>query len=307
MEGFRKILFFADGARGEKQALRAAVELARHDGAELTVMDVVPHVSTDDSRLEHTIHRLQQSMIDERTRELEDMIAAIVPGNAPNVTSLVVAGDKDFIEVIKTVMSEGFDLVIKGVDTANTITATLFGNNDLRLMRQCPCPVWIIKATRRRKISTILAAVDLTSDERGTVNLSEQIMAIATRIARREGAELHAMTVWHQPIDPSVRKRMEIDAYQDFLQSYKDRIRQRFRRLMDKFAGDEITDHIVKGVPSRAITRFVSDYDVDLLVMGTISRSGIPGFLIGNTAERVLNEVDCSVLTLKPEGFKHGF
>ncbi|MDZ7686912.1 MAG: universal stress protein [Gammaproteobacteria bacterium] len=50
--------------------------------------------------------------------------------------------------------------------------------------------------------------------------------------------------------------------------------------------------------------RLVDDKGVDLLVMGTLSRSGIPGMLIGNTAERVLNDVDCSVLTLKPKGFK---
>jgi nucleotide-binding universal stress UspA family protein len=37
--------------------------------------------------------------------------------------------------------------------------------------------------------------------------------------------------------------------------------------------------------------------------MGTVCRTGVTGFLIGNTAEKVLNNVDCSVLTVKPEGF----
>jgi nucleotide-binding universal stress UspA family protein len=34
-----------------------------------------------------------------------------------------------------------------------------------------------------------------------------------------------------------------------------------------------------------------------------VGRTGIPGFLIGNTAEQVLSEVTCSVLALKPRGF----
>jgi nucleotide-binding universal stress UspA family protein len=42
---------------------------------------------------------------------------------------------------------------------------------------------------------------------------------------------------------------------------------------------------------------------IDLLVMGSVCRTGIAGFLIGNTAEEVINQVDCSVLTLKPKGF----
>ena len=42
---------------------------------------------------------------------------------------------------------------------------------------------------------------------------------------------------------------------------------------------------------------------IDLIVMGTVSRAGIAGLLIGNTAEKVLQQVDCSMLTVKPEGF----
>ncbi|NJO21650.1 MAG: universal stress protein [Sphingomonadales bacterium] len=37
--------------------------------------------------------------------------------------------------------------------------------------------------------------------------------------------------------------------------------------------------------------------------MGTVTRTGIAGFLIGATAEDVLRQVDCSVLTVKPDGF----
>ena len=37
--------------------------------------------------------------------------------------------------------------------------------------------------------------------------------------------------------------------------------------------------------------------------MGTVGRSGIDGVIIGNTAEKVLNRIECSVLALKPPGF----
>ena len=42
---------------------------------------------------------------------------------------------------------------------------------------------------------------------------------------------------------------------------------------------------------------------IDLLVMGTVCRTGLAGFIIGNTAEEVLSALNCSVLTVKPEGF----
>ena len=61
--------------------------------------------------------------------------------------------------------------------------------------------------------------------------------------------------------------------------------------------------HLPKGDPTQAITALVKELEVDLLVMGTVCRTGIPGFIIGNTAEQILASVECSTLTVKPLGF----
>jgi nucleotide-binding universal stress UspA family protein len=37
--------------------------------------------------------------------------------------------------------------------------------------------------------------------------------------------------------------------------------------------------------------------------MGTVARTGISGFFMGNTAETILNQLNCSVLAVKPHGF----
>jgi len=55
--------------------------------------------------------------------------------------------------------------------------------------------------------------------------------------------------------------------------------------------------------PARAIVKLARSKKIDLLVMGTVCRTGVAGFFIGNTAEKVLSEVNCSVLTVKPQGF----
>jgi universal stress protein E len=52
------------------------------------------------------------------------------------------------------------------------------------------------------------------------------------------------------------------------------------------------------------IVKSVKKNNIDLLIMGTLCRTGIEGFFIGNTAEKILNEVSCSLLALKPQGFK---
>ena len=52
------------------------------------------------------------------------------------------------------------------------------------------------------------------------------------------------------------------------------------------------------------IPNLVKRIDADIIVMGTVARTGIPGFFMGNTAETILNQINCSVLAIKPRGFK---
>jgi nucleotide-binding universal stress UspA family protein len=60
---------------------------------------------------------------------------------------------------------------------------------------------------------------------------------------------------------------------------------------------------IVKGDPGETILSLAKERRSDVVVMGTVGRSGIDGVIIGNTAEKVLNRIECSVLALKPPGF----
>ena len=61
--------------------------------------------------------------------------------------------------------------------------------------------------------------------------------------------------------------------------------------------------HLPKGDPSEVVPRLARTLRVDLIVMGTVARTGIPGLIIGNTAESILSDIDCSLLAVKPEGF----
>jgi nucleotide-binding universal stress UspA family protein len=47
----------------------------------------------------------------------------------------------------------------------------------------------------------------------------------------------------------------------------------------------------------------VEDREIDILVMGTVARTGLPGFVLGNTAENIVQKLSCSLLALKPQGF----
>ena len=61
--------------------------------------------------------------------------------------------------------------------------------------------------------------------------------------------------------------------------------------------------HVVNGPAAEAISELVTRHRINLLVLGTVARSGLSGLLMGNTAERILDDVTCSVLAVKPPGF----
>ena len=60
----------------------------------------------------------------------------------------------------------------------------------------------------------------------------------------------------------------------------------------------------IYGEPEDVITRFVESHGIDVVVMGTVARTGIAGLVMGNTAERVLRRLRGSVLAVKPTGFR---
>jgi universal stress protein E len=61
---------------------------------------------------------------------------------------------------------------------------------------------------------------------------------------------------------------------------------------------------ITNDEPSAAILQQIENEGIELLVMGTIARTGVSGVITGNTAEQLLPSVSCSILAVKPQDFE---
>ncbi len=91
---------------------------------------------------------------------------------------------------------------------------------------------------------------------------------------------------------------------------YEGRDRDYREKLLDKFLNQHDCDrsadnvHVVKGKTPEVVANFVRENEVDLVIMGTVARSGLTGLLMGNTSEKTLDRINCSVLAIKPYSFK---
>lgn len=309
MQRFKHILLVLNPDYQDAATFERGVSLARKNKERLTLFSVIKKplghnetVAQDQlkSAIEERREWLRGLMV--RHGNIHDNIHDKVHNNID--AEIKVVEGTHFLEIIRQVLREQHDLVITTAEEKKGIRARLFGTTSMHLMRKCPCPVWVVKRSQAGPFKRILAAVDPTERHEERDSLNPLILQLAASLARKEAAELHIIHVRYL-LDRRYVRRMSKQDIQETRTEEEMQYQQRFDALLNEV---DVTDlkphlHLVEGDPEVRIPEQVVAEDIDLLVMGTVCRTGIAGFIIGNTAEEVLNQVDCSVLTVKPEGF----
>jgi nucleotide-binding universal stress UspA family protein len=304
MKRFKNILFFADRDEGITAALDRAVTTAETNGARLTVMDVVPEISLADYIRRAYNVDLNAQLREQRLQSLETLTQPYTDRGVLVYTT--VASGIPFIEVVRAVQRNAHDLVMKVAEHDTGLAGSLYGSNDMHLMRKCPCPVWVDRAGNEPAYHRILAAVDPFDDESG--NLQRLIMDLATSLADREHAMLDVVHAWEMPGESMLangRGRIPRGELDSLLDATENTHREALEALLQPYglSTDCSNVHLFKGRPAQIISAYARELDNDLIVMGTLGRTGIAGLFIGNTAEDVLRETPTAVLAVKPDGF----
>ncbi|MCJ7533985.1 MAG: universal stress protein [Anaerolineales bacterium] len=261
-------------------------------------------------RIPNTIEELpldvQEYIIQKEKYDL-DLIVASIQQAGVQVSSEVLFGSP-FLEIIREVLRGGYDLVMIAAEGRTGLKEALFGSTTMHLMRQCPCPVWVMNPTQPEHYSHILAAVDPSpsGEERDALNI--KILDLATSLAHREQCELLILHTWSYPLESHVRSG-RVSVPQSKLDEWVRAVRDAHKRSLGELLqlydleNQKHQVYMLKGEAGNLIPALAAAKEIEIIVMGTVSRTGIAGLLIGNTAEKVLRQVDCSVLTVKPEGF----
>jgi universal stress protein E len=307
MQRFKNILLVYDGTEPRKLTLDRAINLATRNQARLTIIDVIEEIPQEHQMLITALlpQKIMEVAVKKQNERLEQYISPLLDaGHKVNAKVLV---GKEFIEIIREVLRNNHDLVIKIARGKGGVRDILFGSTAMHLMRKCPCPVLVMKPGRSQRYSRILAAVDVTPEETKINTLNCKIMDLAISLTHLDQSELHILHAWDIPYERLLRER--VDTSPGEIEKWENETRELPKRYMDdflkKYSLEKVTHqvHLLKGQASGLIPELAKKKRINLIVMGTLCRTGIPGFFIGNTAEKVLHRVNCSVLTVKPEGF----
>ncbi len=309
MRRFKNILLLFEDVIEADQAFRRAAQLAERNNAMLTLAHCTEAVQVDDVAGVAAAGGTWTALQDEWHEQLEGLAAPLRKDGLAVRT--VVLGGIPFREAIGLVQQRGHDLLIKAARGSHGPRQLLFGSTDLHLIRKCPCPVWIHgNRAGDGGYGRIMAAVDVSDTTPVGEAMSRLILDLATSLGETEDSDVHVVHAWS-----SVGERMMTAARRGLLSQAevaRDVAAEEVRRqtLFEATVAPylklpvRLHLHLLHGDPREVLPLFVVDRQMDLLVMGTLARTSIPGFFIGNTAEDVLRQVDASVLTLKPEGFR---
>jgi universal stress protein E len=173
-------------------------------------------------------------------------------------------------------------LIVCGTRDLGSLRRVLFGSTGLKLLRLAPGPVWIVKPTPIENDTTdIVACTDLGPVGSDVIQTAVSMAAInSARVHIVHAAEPGADTI---ELTDRVHAQLAATDY---------------RTLQ---AGVKV--NVPVGDADQCILECVEQCHADLVILGTSSKTGTSGLLPGSTVERLLPELKCSVLALKPEGF----
>lgn len=220
--------------------------------------------------------------------------------NVPSEGKLVEG--KGWFEMINEVNASKSDLVIIGSRNRSQTSRFIFGSTGIKLIRNCPCPVWVIKPGQKADVMSIMVADDFT-------DVSANALEMGVELARLLDARLHVVNAVRVPHERTMKRGgMTEQRMLDFKKEIQDQAAEKMnsRLSMTDYRTVEqgVKTHVIQGVPDAVVTSMIETEEIDLLVMGTIARSGLNGLLVGNCAERILPDIDCSLLAIKPDDFQ---
>jgi len=314
---FRRLLVACSPFENGQGAFANAAALAKTWDAELSALAVV-ELPKEIDHISGATNISHDDIVGRLVDAYREELLGVWNRLAPNLDPMIeVRVGKPYVETVRYVLANNVDMLFKTADEVDGLHRYLFSSTDRHLLRKCPCPVWLCHPKSAPSVRTVLAAVDAdvsaASEPETLMALNRCIIETAVRIAGGEGGTVTLLHVWDAPEEDFVRRWSDSPKVAE---SYVNRVQANHERALYQLVEEtrawltqdlarrvEIVPILQRGNARDVIPDRIREQKTDLLVMGTVARTGVPGVIIGNTAEDILNGIDCSVVTVKPPNY----
>ena len=270
-----------------RMAVLHAFQAAGSSRLPLTLVTVLSTPSGSWLKTSEELERVAASERAEAESVLKDLCRKYASESAASNAEIKIMRGGAWEELIRSVGNRPDSMLVCGTRDEGTVRRVIFGSTGLKLLRLSPGTVWLVKPREDDNDSTdIIAATD-------GGNVGADVIITAVPLAKSLNARLHIVhAVEGGTGTPEALQQAEAVVHQQLANTD-------YRTLP---FGVKVL--IKSGSPDQCILDAVKEINADLVVLGTSSKTGVSGLLPGSTVERLLPELSCSVMAIKPEGFR---
>ena len=285
MEKLTSILVVVDPADESRNVVAKAMVLARHFRARLELF-------LCESERAYWLRRTYDPMGVQEANQASvaaglqylDSIRRSVAEDVP--ISMHVATSSPLYEaIVRRVLEVRPDLVIKSAAGHHPMQRFTLDANDWQLARTCPVPLMLTRGRPWSSVGRFAAAVDVSDASGGS--LARSILQTAGFLTSGCGGELDIV---YSEADVGDRAGAA-------------RRREALDRLVQEFRVGPETQHILDGAAEDTLPDFAARRGYDVLVLGALTRRQGLSALMGTLTSRLVDELDCDFILVKPESF----
>jgi universal stress protein E len=287
-------------------AVLKAAQLARGYGAEVELFHALtsPLYADPVAMREQGLDSLEQDLRQKALRHLES-IADRLRMHSIKVTVCAEWDYPGYEAIVRRAQRIKADLIVAARHTGRHRMPSLLRLTDWELVRLSPVPVLLVKNPHPYRRPVILAAVDPSHAHEKTLQLDREILRIGRTLTAALRGSLHAVHAYARfPVNvpPEILEPGTLDRMQDAAERTA---RLRFSRALRSARIARAHQYLIARPPVVAIAEAASKSRSAIVVMGAISRSGYKRLLFGNTAERILDDLTCDIMVVKPAKFRN--
>jgi nucleotide-binding universal stress UspA family protein len=284
MKVLQRILFATDFTPEANDAQETASFVARHFDSEILVLHVVPE-NVESSAAE-------RSRVEQRVGEHLQRTAQRLRAQGVETVETLLCNGIESEQIDRVAEQRDVNVIVVGAGRTAEGGQFYLGDTACRLRRRASRPVWIVKPGAASTISNVLCPVDFSEP-------SARALRNAVHLARRFRGELTILTVIHS-LASYYDEPLDLEESQDPMVQMRLRDFDRFLREFD-LHDVAWRKELRRGKPHREIVRVAAETGADLLVMGSIGRTGVRRLLVGGVARKVAQQMPCSIVTVRSE------
>ncbi len=296
------ILVFLDPEENNVPVIEKARYLAQRMNTSLVLFSAAYNAALANSNpfASGTGDQTQTSFLREQERTLEKQAVPLI--DAGLEVSVRVVWQKNPWQAICTLREEqDFELIIKGTHHRNVVQRTFFSSTDWDLMRCSPLPVLLVKHVPWPDEQMLLTACVDPIEHEDQQHLLDKAIVLQSKVwqellkTRLEVLNVYDPTPFIVYMDPPVPDTTPItEALADQHQTALD-------NLLEECGLDTAQGRLEAGTPTSTIPEILNENGTHVAILGAQTREGISRWLIGHTAEKVLDRLSCDILVVKTD------